>query len=316
MGDKVATIPTLGRRKLNDTALSNLNKFTTKYSNLEYAGIVAEFEEIQKESATLEKPEFKAFKENAARNKDTVENCPDATRVVLTCNVPPATDYYNGNHIRIPQLDRPFMAVQTPMKNTINDFWRLVFQEACSVVLLLGDTKESDTGDFWPVKAGDHTNYGDIFVNNRKVTKLDDFTVSAIEVLPDGCSNSVIANLVHYPQWSEKEAPKEHFLAFLRCWKQIPRTLFVDAPIAVASRMGQGRSGAVILLHAAVEAIATGKECDLKSILKEMRKQRPFLVATPEQYNWVIKKVILYFSMKVSEVREPLATLLKNQLPK
>ncbi|CAD5210597.1 unnamed protein product [Bursaphelenchus xylophilus] len=305
MGDKVQTSTAVrGRRKLNEAGLASINNFAQKYAKLGAEGAITEFEELEKEAETMEKPECKAFKENSSRNRDKKNICPDQTRVVLTCNVPPGTDYYNANWIKVPSLDRPFIAAQSPVESTINDFWRMVFQENCSTVLLTGTPKENDSPDFWPQKAGEHCNYKDIFVNNRRVDSYADFSVYKLELLPDACSNSIFVNLVVFPGWLDKDRPKMHTMAFLRCWKQFPGGMQASAPIVVASKLGRGRTGAVLLLHAANVAVTKGQEICLKTILKEFRKQRPGLVATPEQYCWVIMNVLCYYSAKIMDIRD------------
>ncbi|VDO59532.1 unnamed protein product [Haemonchus placei] len=77
--------------------------------------------------ATYEEPEEKApSSDQAAPKKDIV--CLDETRVRLTLNVPPATDYIHANWIKFEGHDKEYIATQAPLDNTIEDFWRMVFQ--------------------------------------------------------------------------------------------------------------------------------------------------------------------------------------------
>ena len=45
--------------------------------------------------------------------------CIDSTRIVLTQNVPPETDYIHANLIKMENVDRQFIATQGPLENTI-----------------------------------------------------------------------------------------------------------------------------------------------------------------------------------------------------
>ena len=39
---------------------------------------------------------------------------------------------------------RAYIAAQGPLQNTVNDFWRMVWEHHCSCVVLLCDTEEND----------------------------------------------------------------------------------------------------------------------------------------------------------------------------
>ncbi|CAD5214077.1 unnamed protein product [Bursaphelenchus okinawaensis] len=309
MGDKdqrtaIPTTVVKGKRKLNEAGVKALTVFASRYSKIGMAGIKAEFEEAKKECKPIQKSfTFVEATIHSELNRN-VETCPDVNRVVLTCNVPPNTDFYNANYITMPEFDRPFIAAQTPMPHTISDFWRMVFQENCSTVLMAGSPKENDAVEFWPKKLADHCNYNDIFVNTRRVDENSDYIIYKLEVLPEGCSNSVLVSLIVCLDWPENSRRAGHFLGFLKAWKQFPSLMEVNAkdPVVVISRLGQGRTGAVLLYHAAALAVTQGKEINLKSLLKSLRKQRPGLVGTADQYAWVVMNVLLYYSVKVSGI--------------
>ncbi|VDO81089.1 unnamed protein product [Heligmosomoides polygyrus] len=69
--------------------------------------------------------------------------CLDHSRVVLTFEVPPCSNYIHANWIRFEKHDRVFIATQAPMENTIEDFWRMIFQESCSAIINLVNVRSS-----------------------------------------------------------------------------------------------------------------------------------------------------------------------------
>ena len=42
---------------------------------------------------------------------------------------------------------RAYIAEQGPLQNTVNDFWRMVWEHHCSCIVLLCDTEENDIVD-------------------------------------------------------------------------------------------------------------------------------------------------------------------------
>ena len=39
---------------------------------------------------------------------------------------------------------RAYIAAQGPLQNTVNDFWRMVWEHHCSCIIILCDTEEND----------------------------------------------------------------------------------------------------------------------------------------------------------------------------
>ncbi|PIO61384.1 hypothetical protein TELCIR_17093 [Teladorsagia circumcincta] len=61
---------------------------------------------------------------------------------------------------------------KAPLDNTIEDFWRMVFQEGCPNVVNLTRTIEDGkikSTQYWPLEAGAFVRFGKMFVNTKKV---------------------------------------------------------------------------------------------------------------------------------------------------
>lgn len=69
-----------------------------------------EFKELN--SIPLINNTFVKCGQNEVRNRYKNVQCPDETRVVLTLNVPPESDYINANWIKFDGVDKSFIATQ------------------------------------------------------------------------------------------------------------------------------------------------------------------------------------------------------------
>jgi protein tyrosine phosphatase len=63
------------------------------------------------------------------------------------------TDYINASYIEAPQKIRRYIATQGPLENTFEDFWCMVWEQRCFVIVML--TKEHEKGRvkcarYWP----------------------------------------------------------------------------------------------------------------------------------------------------------------------
>ncbi|KAK6036509.1 Protein-tyrosine phosphatase, partial [Cooperia oncophora] len=116
---------------------------------------------------------FDAFRENSQRNRYRDVICLDATRVQLTHDVPPATDYIHANWVKFDKFDRVYILTQAPLTNTIGDFWRMVVQcQSPSIVNLTQDIENENLKCvmYWPQHAGSFNTYDKIFVNTKRVS--------------------------------------------------------------------------------------------------------------------------------------------------
>ncbi|VDK67284.1 unnamed protein product [Cylicostephanus goldi] len=98
--------------------------------------------------------------------------CIESTRVILTQDVPPSTDYIHANWIKFEKHDRVFIATQAPLDNTIDDFWRMIFQEKCPSIVNLTPMIENGKikcTTYWPQHPGAFNTYDKMFVNTKKV---------------------------------------------------------------------------------------------------------------------------------------------------
>lgn len=181
------------------------------------AGFWEEFESLQQqECKQLFSRSEGSTPEN--RNKNRYKNILpfDHTRVKLKhveTNVPGA-DYINANYIMQNLEDRDFsftdtldhntklnkiyIATQGCVPSTINDFWYMVWQENCRVIVMT--TKEIERGKnkcarYWP-EDGHSKEYGKIVVKSISESSTADYTLREFSVGEDGGNDD--RRIYHY----------------------------------------------------------------------------------------------------------------------
>lgn len=75
-----------------------------------FSGIASEFDQNFKHSASHQN--ITAFQANPIKNKSRNIVCLEDTRVVLTVNVPPNSDYIHANAIKVDGFNREFFVTQ------------------------------------------------------------------------------------------------------------------------------------------------------------------------------------------------------------
>ncbi|NP_001372242.1 receptor-type tyrosine-protein phosphatase alpha isoform 7 precursor [Homo sapiens] len=103
----------------------------------------------------------------------------DHSRVHLTpVEGVPDSDYINASFINGYQEKNKFIAAQGPKEETVNDFWRMIWEQNTATIVMvtnLKERKECKCAQYWPDQ-GCWT-YGNIRVSVEDVTVLVDYTV-------------------------------------------------------------------------------------------------------------------------------------------
>ena len=91
---------------------------------------------------------------NRAKNRYSNVLPLDRTRVVLSCTDEPGSDYINANFVD-GVYEKQYIATQGPLKETSEDYWRMVWEQEVNVVVMLTKVTENSKikcYKYWPGK--------------------------------------------------------------------------------------------------------------------------------------------------------------------
>ena len=75
-----------------------------------------------------------------------------------------------------------YIATQGPLQNTLEDFWRMVWESKSKIIVMLCNLEEGSSQQYWPSHESESVTYGDVVVTLQSETAHDDFTVRKINV--------------------------------------------------------------------------------------------------------------------------------------
>ncbi|XP_063903249.1 tyrosine-protein phosphatase corkscrew isoform X3 [Zophobas morio] len=278
------------------------------------AGFWEEFESLQQQ-------EFKHLysrKEGVKpenRNKNRYKNILpfDDTRVKLKDVDPnvPGSDYINANYIRwkadysganelgSDPSGKVYIATQGCLPSTIADFWQMVWQENCRVIVMT--TKETERGKtkcarYWPDQGTKE--YGKIKVKMLMESSSPHYTLREFLVSMDGlnCERKVFQ--YHFQAWPDHGVPSDPgcVLNFLHEVNKRQESLQQELPdnppgaILVHCSAGIGRTGTFIVIDMILDQLKKyGLDCeiDIQRTIQMVRSQRSGMVQTEAQYKFV-----------------------------
>ncbi|KAL6728044.1 hypothetical protein Aduo_009856 [Ancylostoma duodenale] len=306
-GKKAATTARKAGANVSAEVEKHLDNFVETFTTLGVEGLRKQFKEgLAAYRAPEDKYKFTAFEAHPDKNRYLDVVCLDETRVRLTLNVPPSTDYIHANWVKFEGHDKVFIATQSPLDNTIEDFWRMVFQEGCPHIVNL--TKCIEDGkikgtQYWPLDAGQYQTYGKMFVNTKKVESEGKFLIYTVEVLPEGCSNSNIVKVLHMTSWPDRGLPMSgrHVLRLIR---QVSGDRLDNGPIVMHCSAGIGRTGTIILIDIILRKLFSCQEVNLVELFKTLRNQRASCIQLEGQYVFIILSVLDYIKIKCPKYKE------------
>lgn len=222
-------------------------------------------------------------------------------------------DYINANFVQGYSHDKKFIATQGPKKETIADFWRMIYQYRVSAIVML--TKLVEKGverctQYWPEKLNITDTYGDFEITLKDQQKCGDYIKRTFDLVyvnslvsnaatatPSGLLSRKIltVNQYYYPEWPDKDTPSTDPISILHLIRDVNQNhLSYQYPIVVHCSAGVGRTGTYITLDAMMEKINTEGKIDIFGFISKIRERRQYLVQTSKQYIFIHEALYEY----------------------
>ncbi|XP_077440031.1 protein tyrosine phosphatase receptor type Fa isoform X2 [Vanacampus margaritifer] len=213
----------------------------------------------------------------------------DHTRVLLApVDGVPGSDYINANYVDGYRKQNAYIATQGPLPDTLGDFWRLVWEQRTSTIVMMTRLEEKSRvkcDQYWPSR-GTET-YGMIQVTMLDTVELATYSVRTFALYKNGSSERREVRQFQFMAWPDHGVPEypTPTLAFLRRVKACNPP---DAgPMVVHCSAGVGRTGCFMVIDAMLERMKHEHSVDVYGHVTCMRAQRNYMVQTEDQYVFI-----------------------------
>ncbi|XP_072524637.1 solute carrier organic anion transporter family member 5A1b [Salminus brasiliensis] len=233
---------------------------------------------------------------NAKKNRVSSIIPYDHSRICLKVeNSQGSSDYINASPIMDHDPRNPaYIATQGPLPSTVSDFWQMVWESGCVVIVMLTPLTESGVKQcyhYWPDEGSNLYHIYEVNLVSEHVW-CEDFLVRSFYLKNMQTNESRTVTQFHYHTWLNQHTPETNqaLLDFRRKVNKCYRGR--SCPIIVHCSDGAGRTGTYILIDMVLNKMAKGaKEIDIAATLEHLRDQRPGMVQTKEQFEFALTAV-------------------------
>ncbi|XP_030253754.1 receptor-type tyrosine-protein phosphatase N2 [Sparus aurata] len=234
--------------------------------------------------------------QNSKRNRSDAVVVYDHSRITLKaennhCN----SDYINASPIMDHDPRNPtYISSQGPLPSTVADFWQMVWESGCVVIVMLTPLSENGVKQchhYWPDEGSDVYHIYEVNLVSEHIW-CEDFLVRSFYLKNLQTNETRTVTQFHFLSWMDRGIPNSArtLLDFRRKVNKCYRGR--SCPIIVHCSDGAGRSGTYILIDMVLNRMAKGaKEIDIAATLEHLRDQRAGMVQTKEQFEFALTAV-------------------------
>uniref|UniRef100_A0A2C9K073 Uncharacterized protein n=1 Tax=Biomphalaria glabrata TaxID=6526 RepID=A0A2C9K073_BIOGL len=226
-------------------------------------------------------------------------------------------DYINANFISGADTSRDYIATQGPLTRTVADFWRMVWEQKVSVIVMLSDFEEMDkrtsmmrekVAKYYEDDGESNTaQHGYMLITRTGKLDAKDWEIRTLKLTHTTEKKSRFVKHFFFKYWSDHEADinPEDLIEFVRVVRS-ETSSEPPAPLVVHCSAGVGRTGTFIAvdyfnklitrIKQRVEKGGSASELDNWTVdifgrVLSMREKRRFMVQTRAQYAFIYNAV-------------------------
>ena len=188
-----------------------------------------------------------------------------------------------------------FIATQGPKPNTIKDFWTMIDEQGCQMIVMLCQLEENQKKkceNYWSTEfTGEIEEYNEPKWIFRKIPRK-----------VQNPNEDKAVTQIHFTEWKDKDVPEEEYDKFIEAFDAIDRGRKdknnKDTPVVVHCSAGVGRTGTFIAMYYLYKEIGgqiKENQNEIKfsifNLVRKLKEMRAYLVQTEEQYLFLYKFV-------------------------
>ncbi|RUS74585.1 hypothetical protein EGW08_017666 [Elysia chlorotica] len=215
------------------------------------------------------------------------------------------SDYINATFLQGYKKSSEFIVTQHPTEDTMEDFWRMVWDKNSPVIVVLSDFDDLEYKEFWPPKGSsievDSGNFRLVMKDEPASEDLQERGISISEFILDSiqydytlmtriiCLKNWPASCVELHTVFDPIVLAQSYINSIEC-----------GPIVVMDRFGGVEAGTFCALWTLRGQMLSEKSCDFYEVCKLYHYKRPGIIGTQEDYMY-LQKAMAAFCARLRE---------------
>ncbi|XP_067846722.1 receptor-type tyrosine-protein phosphatase C isoform X2 [Heptranchias perlo] len=233
------------------------------------------------------------------------------------------SDYINASFIDGFNESRKYIAAQGPKEETSDDFWKMVWEQKATIVVMVTrceEGKRPKCAQYWPTMDRQSKSFGDFTVRISEEKWCPDYVIRKLFISHKEKTPEREVTHIQFIRWPDHGVPEDpHLLLKLRQRVNAFRNLF-SGPIVVHCSAGVGRTGSYIGIDAMMQGLEAEGRVDIYGYIVQLRRQRCLMVQVEAQYILIHQALLEYYlygetEISLSELPKHLTNFKKNDLP-
>ncbi|VDK42522.1 unnamed protein product [Anisakis simplex] len=268
--------------------------------------------------------------QNADKNRYRNVSAYDCSRVVLKKISDEQSDYINASPLSLPSAKRNYILTQGPLPSTCSDFWQMVWEQGCTLIVMLNKVVEKNLvkcHEYFATNEQPARVFGSFEVRLKEEERYEHYIIRTLELsrvadhdandnsnesssvsssnVPNAFSSEPKRTLLHFQfiSWPDFGVPhcSRVFLDFLDRVRTTGR-LEQPSPVVVHCSAGIGRSGAFVVVDSVLSMINENvTSIDMEELVVKMRRYRMGLIQTPQQLQFCWRTIAEALKLERSE---------------
>ncbi|XP_063796204.1 receptor-type tyrosine-protein phosphatase C isoform X2 [Pseudophryne corroboree] len=244
----------------------------------------------------------------------------DDNRVVLSeIHGEPGSDYINASYINGFKEPRKYIAAQGPKEETMNDFWRMIWEQKSTIIVMVTRCEEGNRNkcaQYWPTMEEETEKFGDLVVKITEEKFFPDYITRKLYITNKREKSERDVTHIQFTIWPDHGVPDDPNLLLKLRRRVNALSNFFSGPIIVHCSAGVGRTGTYISIDAMLEGLEAEGRVDVYGFVVQLRRQRCLMVQVESQYIFIHKSLVEYNQFGETEVNMAELPLTLNNLKK
>ncbi|OCT85291.1 hypothetical protein XELAEV_18023456mg [Xenopus laevis] len=233
----------------------------------------------------------------------------DDNRVVLSeIQGEPGSDYINASYINGFKEPRKYIAAQGPKNETIYDFWRMVWEQKSTIIVMVTRCEEGNRNkcaQYWPSMEDEFATYNEIVVKITGEKIFPDYITRKLHINNERERSERDVTHIQFTVWPDHGVPDDPNLLLKLRRRVNALSNFFSGPIIVHCSAGVGRTGTYVSIDAMLEGLEAENRVDVYGYVVQLRRQRCLMVQVESQYIFIHKCLVEYSQFGETEISIP-----------